>query len=126
VPEIAGSERAEPAPLAPVTIRVVSLGGPFARGTLAAPTGRAPVRNDWPKAVVVVYARVSPLVEEHTRLAVAQGALTAEVAAGALAAGEAAMVKLGGAVPGRPGTYTAHLDVRCDAGPPPHSRRRCA
>jgi hypothetical protein len=77
---------------------------------------RALVRNGSGEQVVVVDARVSPLVEEHTRLAMAEGALTAQVPAGTLAAGEAAMVEIGGTVPAQPGRYTAHLGVRCDAG----------
>jgi hypothetical protein len=77
-------------------------------------TARAPIRNGSAGQVVVVGACVSPLVEERTQLAIPGGALAAQVAAGTLAAGEAAMVEIGGAVPARPGSYMAHLDVRCD------------
>jgi hypothetical protein len=114
VPKIPASESAEPGKSEPITIGVVSARGPFARGTIALRTARAPIRNGSAGQVVVVGACVSPLVEERTQLAIPGGALAAQVAAGTLAAGEAAMVEIGGAVPARPGSYMAHLDVRCD------------
>ena len=103
---------------AQVTLAQRSLGGPFGRGTLEVRRAKVPLVNGAAAPVTVTRVFLSPLADTRTGLAPrgVETALSAVVDKAALDPGEATTIQIAGAVPARPGSYTAQLLVATEAG----------
>ena len=102
-----------------VTLAQRSLGGPFGRGTLEVRRAKVPLVNGAAAPVTVTRVFLSPLADTRTGLAPrgVETALSAVVDKAALDPGEATTIQIAGAVPARPGSYTAQLLVAARSRP---------